>query len=96
MLASQAWEQLANLVNKRQQIGNALCFVGSTRLSTLYFYTSRHRPKVGLAKAMTVDFNLQEEVLALQDEASYHLARDVVEGADPSEIRSSLDGMSCN
>lgn len=41
---------------------------------------------------MPADFNLQEEVLALQDEASYHLAHDVADGADPSELRGILDG----
>jgi hypothetical protein len=38
------------------------------------------------------DFNLQEEVIALQDEASYHIANDVVDGADAGEVRAILDG----
>lgn len=38
------------------------------------------------------DFNLQEEVIALQDEASYHIANDVVDGADAGEVRAVLDG----
>lgn len=41
---------------------------------------------------MMVEFNLQEEVLALQDEASYHLPNDPIEGADPNEVRELLDG----
>lgn len=38
------------------------------------------------------DFNLQEEVLALQDEASYHIVNDVVDGVDLVEVRAILDG----
>lgn len=41
---------------------------------------------------MTTNFSLQEEVLALQDEASYHIEHDVVQRADSSEIRGILDG----
>lgn len=43
---------------------------------------------------MIIDFNLQEEVLALQDEASYHLSEDPIDGADANEIHGLLDGMS--
>lgn len=40
-----------------------------------------------------VEFNLAEETLALQDESSYHITNDRVDGvSDPNELRAILDG----
>ena len=49
--------------------------------------TRTHSNRITMA-----DFNLQEEVIALQDEASYHIANDMVDGADAGEVRAILDG----